>query len=227
MAPARGPFFFVTRLTAFFDESGDLGWKLEAPYRAGGSSRYFVIACAIGPGKVHRGLGKVIKKLRDLQGWTSHAEKKWANISLGAKQNFCILAAQYAQANPDTHLAVSLIEKQKVPPRLRMDQHLIYAHLATQLIAERLERCDQAEICPDELNTGQGASNLLQHLVRHEVWFRRGCSPDIRQVVRQKHFEQALEFCDMLAGAAAGHFEHGVSEPWKTLQPHVTVRMGC
>jgi len=31
----------------FVDESGDLGWQFNDPYRAGGSSRYLTLACLI------------------------------------------------------------------------------------------------------------------------------------------------------------------------------------
>lgn len=31
-------------ITVYLDESGDLGWKFDAPYRSGGSSRYLTIA---------------------------------------------------------------------------------------------------------------------------------------------------------------------------------------
>ncbi|QJW85547.1 DUF3800 domain-containing protein [Ramlibacter terrae] len=227
MAPLAGPFSCMTRISAFFDESGDLGWKFDAPFRQGGSSRFFVIAGASGPDHAHRSFGKVIRKLWASQGWTSHKEKKWNNIPDKAKLEFAQLAAKMAEQNKDVHLAVAVLKKEDLAAHLREDQHLLYAHLATQLVGDVLAGCTDAEICPDELNAGAGSSNLLQHLMRHELWFRRGCSPSIRQVRRQKHLKDALEFCDMLAGAAAAHFEQNKSEAWNLIAGHVHVRHGC
>jgi hypothetical protein len=217
----------LARILAFFDESGDLGWKFDAPYRQGGSSRFFVIASALGPGKLHHPLGRVIKKLWHTQGWTSQQEKKWKDIPNKARLSFAELALGCIEANPDIRLSVSILDKQALQPHLRPDHHLLYAHLATQLIASDLAACSEAEVCPDELNQGTGAANLLQHLMRHEVWFRRGCAPSIKQIPKQKHLEQALGFCDMLAGAAASQYEDGRSEPWRLLEQAVTVRHGC
>ncbi|QKS61694.1 DUF3800 domain-containing protein [Cupriavidus gilardii] len=36
-------------ITIYLDESGCLGWKLDAPYQRGGSSRHFTLAAAIIP----------------------------------------------------------------------------------------------------------------------------------------------------------------------------------
>ncbi|WP_124831284.1 DUF3800 domain-containing protein [Burkholderia stagnalis] len=216
----------MTKILAFFDESGDLGWKFDAPYRAKGSSRYFVIAAALGEGEVHRRLSKVIKQLWTQQGWTSKKEKKWNGIPDAARLNFAQLASDFAEQNPKDKLAVSVLKKEELAAHLQQDHHLLYAHLATQLIGTDLVDCDTATVCPDELNAGTGRANLLQHLMRHELWFRQGCAPDVRQISTQKPFVQALEFCDMLAGAAASHFEDGKSEPWNVLSKCVTVRHG-
>ncbi|CAJ0780588.1 DUF3800 domain-containing protein [Ralstonia chuxiongensis] len=36
-------------ITIYLDESGCLGWKLDAPYQRGGSSRHFTLAAAVIP----------------------------------------------------------------------------------------------------------------------------------------------------------------------------------
>ena len=216
----------MTRILAFFDESGDMGWKFDAPFREGGSSRKFIIGAALGSDNINRKLSKTIRRLWETQGWTSKNEKKWNGISDKAKRAFAELAAEMAQNNPDVKMCVAVLAKQDLPVHLRPDQHLLYAHLATNLIADELTACTQASICPDELNAGTGSANLLQHLMRHEMWFRRNCTGLIEQKSTQKAFVQALEFCDMLSGAAAAHFEDGRSEPWDILKPFVKVKEG-
>lgn len=217
----------MSKLLAFFDESGDLGWKFDAPYRAQGSSRYFVIACALGAGDVHNRLARVIQQLWAQQKWTTTKEKKWAKMSDAARLNFANLAVAHLQKHPDDKLSVSILKKQELPQNLRADHHILYAHLATQLICEECEPHEAVTVCPDELNAGTGKTNLLQHLMRHELWFRRGCAADVQQLTSRKSFVQALEFCDMLAGVAASHFEDGRSEPWNALHNALTVRHGA
>ena len=71
---------------AYLDESGDLGWKLNQPYLHGGSSRFFVIAIAIGLNNSFRRFGKVVDKLHQLQKWTS--PKEMGNYQRGCSTEF-------------------------------------------------------------------------------------------------------------------------------------------
>jgi len=46
----------------YYDESGDLGWKLNHPYRKGGSSQFFVIAYIILPTDKNKHINRFFKK---------------------------------------------------------------------------------------------------------------------------------------------------------------------
>jgi len=46
----------------YFDESGDLGWKLNQPYRKGGSSQFFTIAYLIIPTESNKFINRFFKK---------------------------------------------------------------------------------------------------------------------------------------------------------------------
>ena len=53
----------------YFDESGDLGWKLNQPYRKGGSSQFFTIAYIIIPTDKNKYINRFIKQFhKDRQG---------------------------------------------------------------------------------------------------------------------------------------------------------------
>jgi len=64
----------------YLDESGDLGWKLDKPYRYGGSSRYLTIASLIvDPSKKHLPK-RLIKNLYIKFKWPPKVEKKWSEM---------------------------------------------------------------------------------------------------------------------------------------------------
>ena len=48
---------FLGLVVIYVDESGDLGWQFDQPFRAGGASRYLTVACLIVPSP-HRRRGK-------------------------------------------------------------------------------------------------------------------------------------------------------------------------
>ncbi len=81
------------------DESGDLGWKFDAPYRRGGSSRYLTIASlVITPNKKHLPK-RLIKKLYTKFSWPTTIEKKWSDLS----ENQRVWFAEQANALYSNH----------------------------------------------------------------------------------------------------------------------------
>jgi len=63
----------------FFDESGDLGWKFDAPYRKNDSSRYFIIAYIIIPTSETKYISRFIKEFHKDRGG-QNKEIKGADI---------------------------------------------------------------------------------------------------------------------------------------------------
>jgi hypothetical protein len=47
----------------YMDESGDLGWKFDAPYRKGGSSRFLTIAFIICPSNKSHKLDRIVRRI--------------------------------------------------------------------------------------------------------------------------------------------------------------------
>jgi hypothetical protein len=52
-------------MNLYLDESGDLGWKFDKPYRDGGSSRYLTIATLIIPQNLSHLPKRIIKSYQN------------------------------------------------------------------------------------------------------------------------------------------------------------------
>ena len=63
----------------YFDESGDLGWTLDKPYRREGSSRFFTISYLIIPTSDIKYISRFIRKYHDERGG-KYKEVKGASI---------------------------------------------------------------------------------------------------------------------------------------------------
>ncbi|MGB4674867.1 MAG: DUF3800 domain-containing protein [Azovibrio sp.] len=198
------------------DESGDLGWDFSAPYRQGGSSRFFTIAAALGHNNEHRKFGQMVRDFRQAHGWTSKHEKKWIHLGDAAKLDFAKRAADLRKKQANVKLLVSVIEKQRVPPQIHGHHHLIYSWMASSLVAPAIRELRQASLCPDELNYGNGQS-LIDNFIRQNLWFNLRTKTELHLVPRSKALEDGLSFCDFLAGAVQSHFEDGKSAPFNHL----------
>ncbi|MVA27528.1 hypothetical protein V6582_07980 [Agrobacterium vitis] len=205
------------------DESGDLGWKFDQPYGAGGSSRYFTLAAAVGTNGAHRKFGAVVKKLAKQQNWSGKKEKKWQDLGSQVRKNFAHLTVEMVRSNSDLHLLVAVIDKRKVPTNIHGHHHLVYSWLAASLLAPSLRTFRHASICPDELNSG--SDSLLENVLRKEIWFNLRSQTKIERIQRSEPLEGGLSFCDYLAGTFQSHFEFTDSEPYKVLREAAYLHM--
>lgn len=215
----RGHFlwgYLVSSGLVLLDESGDLGWVLDQPYRQGGSSRFFTIGATVGVNNAHRKPGKVFRKLASLQKWTSKNEKKWVDQGNQVRKTFANLAVEMAKANPEVQLLVCVLDKRKVPKHIQGHHHLMYSWMASSLIAPSIRSLRQASICPDELNTGSDA--LIETVLRKDLWFHLRSKTQITRVPRKGPLEDGLAFCDFLAGAFQSHYEDGASDAFEILK---------
>ena len=234
-----------TTAMAYMDESGDLGWKLDRPYLAGGSPRYFVIAITIGMNGQHRRLGKVVDQLHKAQKWTSKKEKKWATINRGPRENFCQLAAKELACNPELKVIVGVYHKQNAPHFLRSIDaremhpnatdaeivaleakykgraHLVYAMMAAEMLADHLPKMETFTFCPDELNEGQRA---LDHILTYRLLIQQQRNLHIRRVDRVAAMQRGLDFADMCAGATFEAYQRGDSHFLEILRPYITIK---
>lgn len=210
---------YVSNGLVLLDESGDLGWIFDKPYRHGGSSRFFTIGATVGIDNAHRKPGAVFKRLAKIQNWTSKNEKKWIDLGSQVRKTFANLTVDMAKEHPGVHLLVCVLDKQKVPLHIRGHHHLIYAWLASSLIAPTIRTLRHTSICPDELNSGSEA--LVETVLRKDLWFHLRSKACVTRIARSGALEDGLSFCDFLAGSFQSHFEDGDSDAFHILKDHV------
>lgn len=235
-----------TTAMAYLDESGDLGWKLDDPYLEGGSSRYFVIAIALGMNNTYRRLGKVVDQLHQAQNWTSKKEKKWGTIKAEARIVFCQLAAKELANNPDLKVMIAVYPKEHAPDfvrgidvrafhpaatpaeifeleaKHRGKAHLVYAMMVAETLSEHLPASlEKLTYCPDELNEGQRA---LEHILAYRLLFQQQRDLTLKHVQRTGPMQRGLDFADMCAGAAFEAYQRGDTKCLDILRPHVLIK---
>lgn len=231
---------------AYFDESGDLGWKLDKPFQGGGSSRYFVIAMAIGVQGNHRRFGKVIDRLRAAQQWTSDKEKKWATVSHAARESFCTFAAEELAKNQNLHVLVAVYFKEHAPDFVRTvdvralypnktepelqrleakfkgRSHLVYAMMVAETLSAHLPtHLRHFSYCPDELNEGQ---RVLEHILTYRLLLQDQRDLVLNRLDSSAPMEKGLNFADFVAGAVWDAYESGNQQFIDIIKPHIVLK---
>lgn len=69
-------------MNIYLDESGDLGWVLNKPYRHGGSSRYLTIAYVACPPEKKHLLKRIVRKVYERTKTDPKTELKGSALSM-------------------------------------------------------------------------------------------------------------------------------------------------
>lgn len=235
----------MTSALAYMDESGDLGWKLDAPYQQGGLSRYFIVAIAVGADNKHRRFGKVMDELHVAQKWTSAKEKKWATASDQARLNFCQFAAKELSSTKSLTVMVALCHKENAPDFMRSVDirtmrpqasgaeiakietqykgraHLVYSLMVAETLAEHLPALDSLAYCPDELSEG---TRTIEHIVAYRLLFQDKRTTSLRRIESSSTMQSGLTFADMIAGATLEAYENGNTQYLEVLRPFISIK---
>lgn len=113
-------------MNLYLDESGDLGWKFDKPYRDGGSSRYLTIATLIIPQNLSHLPKRIIREIYTDRKQPTTRELKGKDLSKREKQKFVNLVVELPRRNPSIQAIVITVKKENVQDHIRTDANKLY-----------------------------------------------------------------------------------------------------
>ncbi len=209
----------------YLDESGDLGWKFDKPYRNGGSSRYLTIASiAVSKNKKHLPK-RLIRKLYQKFHWNTQVEKKWADMTLAERTFFakqaCILKEKYP--NDIFYLSIT-VRKENVRPHIRTDANKLYNYMIGISLLDNMARYENVSFVPDPRSIKVESGNSLHDYLQTKLWFDKQAITKLTTQPCDSATSLNVQFSDMLSGVVQGHFEDGNSEPWNELRNQISYK---
>ena len=97
----------------YSDESGDLGWTFDAPYRTGGSSRHLTIASLIVDESIKHIPKRLISELYNKFKWPTSIEKKWSDMITEERTYFSKGAVKIVDNNKELIKYASITVKKE------------------------------------------------------------------------------------------------------------------
>ncbi len=211
----------MTSAVIYLDESGDLGWSFEAPYRLGGSSRFLTICAVIVPSaKVHFPK-RVIKDLYASRKWQTKSEVKWANMSGEARLDFAARAAKLHLAHQDIIFSTITVKKENVHLHIRHDANKLYNYMIKLLLLDEMAKYEHVTLIPDPRSIKVESGSSLHDYLQTELWMEKNAATKLRTQPLDSAQSIGLQFCDMLAGAVFRYHQDNDSGPWNQLAQHI------
>ena len=209
----------------YLDESGDLGWKFDSPYRKGGSSRYLTIASLV-TSKSKKHLPKrLIKKLYTKFKWPTNIEKKWADMSLTEHVWFSKKANELQAKYPNNIRYISItVKKENVQDHIKNDANKLYNYMIGLSLLSEMSKHENVVFMPDPRSIKVESGNSLHDYLQTKLWFDLNTKTVLKTIPCDSATSRNVQFTDMLSGVIQGHFEDDNSQPWSELRTRISYK---
>lgn len=194
-------------LIIYLDESGDLGWTFDRPYRKGGSSRYLTIAAVCVPSEKKALPKRVVRRLYGKFKWPTDEERKWSAMGHAERLEFAGAAKALCDANDDIHLHAITVKKENVQPHLRDDGNKLYNYMIRLSLLGRMRQHKEVRIVPDPRSIKVKSGNSLPDYLQTLLGFHLRCDTALQMNPAESSKSLAVQFADMLSGAVQSAFE--------------------
>ncbi|KPC54234.1 DUF3800 domain-containing protein [Amantichitinum ursilacus] len=215
----------MTTHDVFLDESGDVGWSLDKPYRKGGSSRFIVLGAIALPHGKNKSLQRIVRDLyRHRNGRELRSELKSTALNGHERQQVADRLLQLVKKDPDISLHAIVAEKAVVNFALRERCESFYVHMAEQLLHPLLARHDIVDFYPDARSIKEKDRYALHNYLETRLAIA-GHVPEICTVPSDSRSMAEIQCADILCSMIWAHFEYGAAEPFNTLAPAIKLTL--
>ncbi len=190
----------VSSAIIFADESGDLGWTLDQPYRNGGSSRHLTVAAICVPPQKKHLPKRVVRDLYKAYGWPTCTERKWVDMSAAARTEFAKAAVEMCTKHPDISLHAIIVNKCNVEDHIRKDPNKLYNFMVKMSLLDCLAKYDAATLVPDARSIKVESGNSLHDYLQVELWFTKRVKTVLKTLPLESKNCLGIQFADMLSG---------------------------
>lgn len=208
-------------VTIALDESGDLGWKFDAPYRRGGSSRYLTIASILYPQDKKQHPKRLVKDLYTKFGWNPKEEVKWADMDDSHRLEFANKLSKIVTTHPQIRLLSITVKKENVQEHIRRDGNKLYNYMIGLSLLNDMKNHESVLFIPDPRSIKVKSGNSMHDYLQTKLWFDKNAKTILTTTPLESQSCKAIQVADMLSGVVQNHFEDGNSEAWKTLGQHI------
>lgn len=209
------------QVSVYLDESGDLGWKFDQPYRKGGSSRYLTIATILIAHDKRHHLKRLMKDLYKKTKTANDQEVKWANLSqehrLWIAQKLVNLKIKLGS---DIQFMCISVKKEQVKLHIRKDPNKLYNYMIKVLLLNELARYKQVIFNIDQRSMKVESGNSLHDYLQTEIWLTLGAETELETKSCDSKHHLGVQLADILSGIVQSHFEDNKSETYKYLAQH-------
>ncbi len=211
-------------MNVYLDESGDLGWSLDKPYRNGGSSRYLTIAALIIPKIISHLPKRLIRKTYKGKNQSSDIELKGQYLSKEETDRFIRKVIHLLEREPSITISVITVKKENVQHHIRSDANKLYNYMVNFAILQEIRECPSVDFIPDPRTIKVASGNSLVDYLKTKLWFELNSATVIKHIPIESKRNLTLQFIDFIAHVVWSRYENNEYDSYRLLRPYITER---
>lgn len=182
----------------FLDESGDLGFTLNQPYRAGGSSRYLTISFLLIPKDLLQLPKRIVRNIYNKRKRSAKNELKGADLNESENIFVAKKTVELLNENPQIRIFAITVYKKNVADHIREDPNKLYNYMVALALLNRIKKEKEIIFVPDARSIKVQSGNSLVEYLQTELWFKLKAKTTIVNNPQESHKYLNLQFIDFL-----------------------------
>lgn len=210
-------------ICVFLDESGDLGWSLDLPYRNHGSSRYLSIAHVfVDSANVHL-LGRFVRSLYKKRKLHKKHELKATMLTADEKMLVANQTVDFI-GRGIISIHARTVFKPNVDMHIRDNENVIYNYLVKRCILSEIEKYPEVTLYPDKRSIKVQYANSLGIYLQTAL-FEKGSGTKVNYNPVESSSCLPVQYADYLANIVWNRYEDNDAGPYNIIYSHIKHRV--
>jgi hypothetical protein len=211
-------------LQIFIDESGDLGWKFDKPYRNGGSSRFLTLAFLLVESDSKEYPKRLVRKFRKKAHLPTNIEFKAYNLREIQILKFSEEVAHMMEIRQNIRLIAITVKKENVQAHIRHDPNKLYNYMVNLALMEEVVKHKEAILLPDNRSIKVASGNSLVDYLQTQIWFEHNAGTTLTCMPQESRCCQSIQFTDIVSHIVWNFYENRKSEPLRQLAQYIRLK---
>lgn len=191
----------------FLDESGDLGWTFNKPYRQGGSSRFLTIAYLICPSTHINIPRRFVRDFYKKYNFNPKDEIKASELKSHHKDFICQETLKMMAKYPNFLLGSITVKKSNVAIHLQSDGNKLYNYMIGLSAVEKVLDHTTCKLTRDVRSVKVASGNSCIDYLQILVWFHKNKPLQLTDNPTHSHHEDGIIFIDWVTNIVWSKYE--------------------
>ena len=203
----------------YLDESGDLGWKFNDPFRHGGSSRFLTIAYLIIPDAKNHIPTRLVRSVYKKFNLNTAKEYKGSRLTLDQKDFVVDQTVAMMRRNPDFTLGAITVNKINVQHHIRLDANKLYNYMINLAVLDKIKASPGVKLIRDCRSIKVKSGNSLIDYLQTVLWLHRGSSTVLQDLPCASDSNNNIVFIDWINNIVWSNYEDGDVKHFAGISP--------